>query len=373
MRFTLSSTPLSNKLLALSKVLNSRNTLPILSDFLFTISSNKLTLTASDGENTMETSIELNENDGDGLFAINGHDLLEAVKGISEQPITFDIKGDERIARISYLNGLFSLPIDNAEDYPHTLEINEGATEISIPSATLADCINRAIFATAQDEIRPVMNGIYFDLTPEHLAIVASDGHKLVRSKVFSVKADTPASFILPKKPAGLLKNALGKEDDVTIRFNSSNAEIVFAENKLSCRLIDGRYPNYNSVIPQNNPNVITIERTALLSALRRVMPFANDASNLIRFRLEYNALQLDAEDYDFAKNATERMQCDYNGTPMSIGFKGNAFVEVLSNVECQDVFIQLADPSRAGVVVPAEQPEGQDILMLLMPMLINE
>lgn len=373
MRFTLSSTSLCNRLLALSKVLNSRNTLPILSDFLFTIRGNQLTLTASDGENTMETTIGLNESDEDGFFAINGHDLLEAVKGISEQPITIDVKSEDRVARISYLNGLFSLPTDSAEDYPHTLTIGEGATEITIPSAILADCINRAIFATAQDEIRPVMNGIYFDLTPEHLAVVASDGHKLVRNKIFSVRADQPAAFILPKKPAGLLKLSLGKEDNVTIRFNDSNAEILFAENRLCCRLIEGRYPNYNSVIPQNNPNVITIERAALLSALRRVMPFANDASNLIRFHIENNTLQLDAEDYDFAKNATERMQCEYNGTAMGIGFKGNAFVEVLSNVECQDVFIQLADPSRAGVVLPTEQPEGQDVLMLLMPMLIND
>lgn len=373
MRFTLSSTSLCNRLLALSKVLNSRNTLPILSDFLFSIRDNQLTLTASDGENTMETTIRLNENDEDGFFAVNGHDLLEAVKGISEQPITIDVKNEERLVRISYLNGLFSLPIDSAEDYPQTLSINEGATEITIPSAVLADCINRAIFATAQDEIRPMMNGIYFDLTPEYLAVVASDGHKLVRSKVFSVKSDNPASFNLPKKPAGLLKGSLDKENNVTIRFNANNAEILFAENRLCCRLIEGRYPNYNSVIPQNNPNVITIERQTLLSALRRVMPFANDASNLIRFHIENGTLQLDAEDYDFSKNATERMHCEYNGTAMSIGFKGSAFVEVLSNVECQDVYIQLADPSRAGVVLPADQPEGQDVLMLLMPMLINE
>ena len=374
MRFTLSSTALSSKLIALSRVINSKNSMPILADFIFEIDGNTLRLTASDSENTMKTSVELNESDENGTFAIGNHDLLEAVKGFSEQPITFEINRNENMARIIYQNGQFSLPTENADEFPQTQPIGDNATTITIASDLLAENINRSVFATAQEELRPVMNGIYFDLTPDCLAIVASDGHKLVRNKVFTVKSDTPASFILPKKPATLLKNMLSKDGgDVTIRFDERNAEISYGDGTITCRLIEGRYPNYNSVIPQNNPYQLTADRNALLSALRRVQPFANDASNLIRFHIENGVLQLDAEDYDFSKTATERMSCDYSGQPMSIGVKGSSFIEILSNFDCQDVIIQLADPSRAGVIVPSEQPADEEVLMLLMPMLINE
>ena len=374
MRFTVSSTALSSRLAALSRVINSKNSLPILGDFLFEISGNNLCLTASDSENVMKTSMEITEPDGDGRFCVGNHDLLEAVKGFSEQPITFDVNYTENIAKISYQNGMFSLPIENADEYPQAQSINEGANVINISSELLYANINRSIFATAQDELRPVMNGIYFDLTPESLAVVASDGHKLVRNKIFSIKSDQPAAFILPKKPAALLKNILQKDGgDVIIKFDDRNAEINYGEGVIQCRLIEGRYPNYNSVIPQSNPNQLTIDRLGLLSALRRVQPFANDSSNLIRFHVEGGTLQLDAEDYDFSKTATERIACDYNGHAMSIGFKGSSFIEILSNFECQEVIIQLADPSRAGLVLPSEQPENQDVLMLMMPMLINE
>ena len=374
MRFTLSSTALSNKLSALSKVINSKNALPILGDFVFEISDNTLYLTASDSENVMKTQIALTESDGQCRFAIGNHDLLEAVKGFSEQPITFDVNQEQSLVKISYQNGLFNLPIDNADEFPMTQPVGDNATTITIPNLTLAENISRTIFATAQDELRPVMNGIYFDLTPECLAVVASDGHKLVRNKVFTVSSEQPASFILPKKPATLLKGVLGKQGgDVVIRFDDRNAEINYEEGVIICRLIEGRYPNYNSVIPQGNPNQLTVDRLGLLAALRRVQPFSNDSSNLIRFHVESGTLQLDAEDYDFSKTATERMSCDYNGMPMSIGFKGSSFIEVLSNFECDQVVIQLADPSRAGLVLPAEQPEHQDVLMLMMPMLIND
>ena len=340
MRFTLSSSALSNKLSALSKVINSKNALPILGDFVFDIDGQTLTLTASDGENTMRTSLALTDSDGNGRFAIGNHDLLEAVKGISEQPITFDANQEQNLVKISYQNGLFSLPIENADEFPMAQPISDNAYIITIPNVTLAENVNRSIFATAQDELRPVMNGIYFDLTADCLAVVASDGHKLVRNKVFTIKSDQPAAFILPKKP---------------------------------CRLIEGRYPNYNSVIPQNNPNELRVDRLGLLAALRRVQPFANESSNLIRFHVEGNILQLDAEDYDFSKTATERMSCEYNGKAMSIGFKGSSFIEILSNFDCPEIIIQLADPSRAGLVLPSEQPENQDVLMLMMPMLIND
>ena len=374
MRFTLSSTALSSKLGALSRVINSKNSLPILSDFVFEIENNILHLTASDSENMMKTTMELIDSDGNGTFAVGNHDLLEAVKGFSEQPITFDVNLQENIAKISYQNGMFSLPVESADEFPKAQEIGHGAHTITISNGLLADNINRSLFATAQDELRPVMNGIYFDLKSDCLSIVASDGHKLVRNNVLTIKSDTPASFILPKKPATLLKNLLGKDGgDVTIRFDERNAEINYGDGIITCRLIEGRYPNYNSVIPQSNPNQITVDRASLLSALRRVQPFANGSSNLIRFHIENGMLQLDAEDFDFSKTATEKMSCEYNGQPMSIGFKGASFIEILNNFDFPEIIIQLADPSRAGLVLPSEQPENQDVLMLMMPMLINE
>lgn len=374
MRFTVSSTALGSRLTALSRVINSKNSLPILGDFLFEVIEGRLNLTASDSEVMMKTSLELTENDGDGRFCVGNHDLLEAVKAISEQPITFEVDQSSNIAKIHYQNGQFSLPVENADEFPQPQQVSESATTVNIATSLLAENINRSIFATAQDELRPVMNGIYFDLTPDCLAMVTSDGHKLVRNKILTIKSEQPASFILPKKPATLLKGVLGKQGgDVVIRFDERNAEINFEDGVIICRLIEGRYPNYNSVIPQSNPNQMTVDRLGLLAALRRVQPFSNDSSNLIRFHVENGTLQLDAEDYDFSKTATERMSCDYNGMPMSIGFKGSSFIEILSNFDCDQVVIQLADPSRAGLVLPSEQPENQDVLMLMMPMLIND
>ena len=374
MRFTVSSTALAGRLASLGRVINSKNSLPILGDFLFEVVDGRLHLTASDSEVTMKTVLELNDTDDNGRFCVGNHDLLEAVKGISEQPIAFDVDFQQNIAKISYQNGMFSLPVQNADEYPQSQQIGDEATVVNIPTGVLADNINRSLFATAQDELRPVMNGIYFDLTPDCLAIVASDGHKLVRNRILNIRSEQPSSFILPKKPASLLKGVLGKQGgDVVIRYDDRNAEIIFEDGVIICRLIEGRYPNYNSVIPQSNPNTLTVDRAGLLAALRRVQPFSNDSSNLIRFHVENGTLQLDAEDYDFSKTATEKMSCDYNGMPMSIGFKGSSFIDILSNFDCPEVLIQLADPSRAGLVLPAEQPADQDVLMLMMPMLIND
>ena len=374
MRFTLSSTALSSKLFALAKVINSKNSLSILADFIFRTEGNVLYLTASDGENTLSTSLELAECDADESFAIENHNLLEAVKSFSEQPLTFDVNKNDLNVKIIYQNGQFSLPIENADEFQQTQSVSDSAVSIDISSALLAENISRSVFATAQDELRPVMNGIYFDITPECLTIVATDGHKLVRNKLFDISNPTTSSFILAKKPANILKNMLAKDGSmVNIKFDDRNAEISFSGNKLVCRLIEGRYPNYSSVIPQNNPNSLQIDRESLLSALKRVQPFASDSSNLIRFHIEGRVLQLDAEDFDFSKTATEKMSCEYEGQTMSIGFKGSAFIEILNNFDSQEVVILLSDPSRAGIVVPAQQPENQDVLMLMMPMLINE
>lgn len=374
MRFTLSSSALNSRLQTLSKVINSKNSLPILDCFLFEVSNGQLTVTASDSENVMKTAIQLTESDGEGCFAVPNRTILDSVKELSEQPLTFDVDTQSFAVKVLYNSGEYNFTAQNAEEYPRTQGIPDGATVITVDAAVLNDNINRTIFATAQDELRPVMNGIYFDLQTDNLAIVASDGHKLVRNKNFTIKSDTPAAFILPKKPATLLRNVLAKDGgDVVIKFDDRNAEIRYADGVLSCRLIEGRYPNYNSVIPQDNPNHMTIDRKALISALRRVLPFASESSQLVRFHLESGKLELSSEDIDFATSAKESIVCDYDGQNMNIGFKGSSLTEILNNLDSEEVVVQLADPSRAGVIVPVTQPENADVLMLIMPMLLND
>lgn len=374
MRFNISSNTLSNRLLTLSRVINSKNSLPILDDFLFEVTNGQLVITASDSENVMTSLLPLDESEGEGSFAVSNHTIIDAVKELPEQPLNIDVNFDEMKMYITYQNGSYNFPVQNADEYPKAQPVSDSATTITINASILVDNINRSLFATAQDELRPVMNGIYFDLTADSLAIVSSDGHKLVRNKNFSVKSDAPASFILPKKPAQLLKAVLSKDGgDVVLKFDDRSAEISFTDGKLVCRLIEGRYPNYNSVIPQNNPNLVTIDRKSLLGALRRVLPFASDSSQLIRFHLENGHMELNAEDIDFATSAKESITCEYGGQSMSIGFKGSSMVEILNNLEGDEIQIQLADPSRAGVIIPIEQPENEDVLMLIMPMLLND
>ena len=374
MRFNLSSTALGSRLLTLSRVINSKNSLPILDCFLFSVHDGQLTVTASDSENVMRGTLNLENCEGEGDFAVNNHTILDAVKELPEQPLSLDVDMGEMKIYITYQNGSYNFPILNADEYPKAQTVSENATTITIDAGILSDNVNRSLFATAQDELRPVMNGIYFDLQADSLAIVASDGHKLVRNKNFMIKSDIPASFILPKKPATLLKNVLSKDGgDVVIRFDDRSADISFAEGNLSCRLIEGKYPNYNSVIPQDNPNQVTIDRKSLIGALRRVLPFASDSSLLIRFHVAAGLLELRAEDIDFATSAKESVTCEYGGNPMDIGFKGSSMLEILNNLESEDVTIQLADPSRAGIIIPGAQPENEDILMLIMPMLLND
>ena len=236
----------------------------------------------------------------------------------------------------------------------------------------LLNGISRAIFATANDDLRPQMNGVYFDITPDYTTLVASDGHKLVRNRILSVKADT-SSFNLPKKPALMLKGILGKEEeDVTISFSDRNAQIDLSDYSITCRLIEGRYPNYNSVIPTDNPLRVRIDRLALIAALRRVSVFASASNALIKLHVENNTLTTSAQDIDFSTSAEEHILCEYDGSAMSIGFSGPFLIDVLNSISCQDVVLELADPSRAGVIVPAEQEENEDVIMLLMPMMLQ-
>ena len=374
MRFTLSSTALSSRLNMLSKVIASKNSMPILDCFLFQVANNEMTITASDNDNVITTSLPLTDLEGEGEFCVPNRVILDALKELPEQPLNFDVDTDTYAVKIVYQNGLYNFTAQGAEEYPRVKTMDDNVTTITIPANVLIDNITRTLFATANDELRPVMNGVYFDLTPESLAIVASDGHKLVRNKNYNIKSETPAAFNLPKKPANLLKAVLTKDgDDVIIKFDAKSAEIDFSDGVITCRLVEGRYPNYNSVIPVSNPCQITVDRKALLSALRRVLPFASESSQLIRFHIDSYHFEVSSEDIDFATSAKEVINCEYSGQPISIGFKGSSIMEILNNLGSDQVIFQLADPSRAGIIVPAEQPENEDVLMLLMPMLLND
>ena len=373
MKFTATSSALGAKLTALGKVINSKNSLPILGDIVFEVSNSELHLMASDSEIWMQTGMELVEADGEGTFAVGAHDIIEAVKGLADQPLTFDVDEEKNVVKLSYLNGQFSLPTEKAIDFPKPVAIS-GDVQKSIDKGIFNECISRAFFGCAQDELRPVMNGEYLDFKPEYMAIVASDGHKLVRNMLTQVKSETIGAFIMPKKVVALLRGSFNKEaGEVQMHFDERNCRMTYDTTVITFRLIDGRYPNYNSVIPQSNPNQARVERMALLSALKRVINFSNSSSYLVRFHFEGGKIQLDAEDYDFSKTATETVKCEYEGTPLSIGFKGSTFVEILSNYTGADVVIQLSDPSRAALVVPAEQKEDIEVVMLIMPMLLND
>ena len=375
MRFTVSSSALSSKLNMLAKVIGSKNSLPILDCFLFQVANGEMSITASDSDNVIKSTLALTDHDGEGEFCVPNRVILDALKELPEQPLHFDVDaaGEAIAIKIIYQNGLYNFTGQSAEEYPRTQSMTDACTTVSLPTEMLINNISRSLFATANDELRPVMNGIYFDLTADALAIVASDGHKLVRSKNFTIKSESPSAFNLPKKPASLLKNILSKDgDDAIIKFDDRSAEIQFTDGVMRCRLIDGRYPNYNSVIP-NNPNEVTVDRRGLQSALRRVLPFASESSQLIRFHIESGRFEVSSEDIDFSTSAKEQLSCEYNGSPISIGFKGSSLMEILGNINSDNIIIQLADPSRAGIIVPAEQPENEDILMLIMPMLLND
>ncbi|MEG2150078.1 MAG: DNA polymerase III subunit beta [Bacteroidaceae bacterium] len=374
MKFIVSSTALFSHLQAISRVINSKNSLPILDCFLFQIEDGTLSLTASDNETTMVTSLEVQESDGDCRFAILSKTILDALKEIPEQPLSFDINKETLEILVQYQNGKYSVVGQNADEFPEAATLGESAVKVEMAADVLMNGINRALFATADDELRPVMNGIYFDITTEDITMVASDGHKLVRNKTLAAKGNERAAFILPKKPATLLKSLLPKEQGtVTMEFDDRNAVFTLENYRMVCRLIEGRYPNYNSVIPQNNPHKATIDRLLLISALRRVSVFSSQASSLIKIRMQENQMTISAQDIDFSTSAEESLTCQYQGNPMSIGFKATFLIEILNNFSATEITIELADPSRAGIIVPVEQEEKENLLMLLMPMMLND
>ena len=374
MRFDVSSTALLSRLQSIGKVIASKNTLPILDNFLFQLEGDKLTVTASDAETRLVTSVEVMNTQGSGLFCVSAKMLLEPLKELPEQPLTFDVNDANLEVFIHFQNGKYNFIGQKGDTYPQQKPLGEQAVEVVMDGQLLLNGISRSLFDTADDELRPVMNGIYFDFHTDDLTFVASDGHKLVRLRNLSVQSEERASFILPKKPATLLKNLLAKEEGVVrLQFDDNNAYVHCANFEMVCRLIEGRYPNYNSVIPKENPFQVTIDRLSLLNALKRVSVFSNQSSSLIKLHLKDNLLTVSAQDIDFSTSAEERIPCAYEGDELSIGFKATYLIDILGNISSADVILQLADPSRAGLIFPSENEENEDFLMLLMPMMLND
>lgn len=375
MKFVVSSTELLSHLTAISKVISSKSTMPILDNFLFQLSENELTITASDLESTLITSLELDNIEGDGAIAVPAKLLTDTLKEFPEQPLTFQIDADSFGIEIFSDNGKFSIVGQNGEDFPELPELTEDSTSsVNVSHIALQKGIDKTLFATADDELRPVMNGIFIELSPDYMSFVASDAHKLVRYRRLDAKADFDSSFILPKKPAGLLKNLLPKEEfDIKIEFDNKNAFFTLSNYKLICRLVEGNYPTYNSVIPSDNPNKMVIDRLNFFNTVKRVSVFSNQASNLVKLGLNDNQLIVSAQDIDFSISAVERLNCEYEGDEMEIGFKSTFLQEILTNLATSDVKVELSDPTRAGLLLPVEnEDEDEDVLMLLMPMMIN-
>jgi len=374
MKFVVSSSNLLNHSQAISRVINSKKTLSILDCFLLELKGNALSLTAADNESRLQTTIDVSNEGSDGSVAINAKNLLDPLRELPDQPLIFEINDDTLEVNIFYHNGKYNFIGLKSEEYPEPKQLSDNVMTFRINAQDLFNGINRTIFATADDELRPVMNGIFFDLTPEGLTFVGSDGHKLVRFINKAVKSEGRSSFILSKKPANLLRALLPRETgEIEIRFDEDQAYVVMQDYTMLCRFTEGRYPNYNSVIPKNNPNSVTIDRLSLLNALKRVAVFTNPAIGLIKMQFSEDSIVVSAQDIDFLTSAEETIPCTYHGNVLNIGFKALFLIDILNNIPSADVRIELSDPSRAGVVFPAENEENEDMLALLMPMMLND
>jgi DNA polymerase-3 subunit beta len=375
MKFVVSSMELLGHLQAISRVISSKNTLPILDNFLFSMEGGELEITASDLESTLITKIQLENTDGSGIIAIPARILNDTLKEFPDIPLTFEINTENLTIVIQSENGKFSIMGQNGAEFPQMPVIKDDQKQkVELEQEVLLSGINKSLFATADDELRPVMNGIFLELSSDDITFVASDAHKLVRYKRTDASAGTASSFILPKKPASLLKNILPREENnVLLEFDDRNASFTLTSYKLVCRLVEGNYPSYNSVIPTDNPYKMSIDRLAFYNTLKRVSVFSNQASNLVKLSLTGNLLNISAQDIDFSISANERLSCQYEGEDMEIGFKSTFLIEILANLSSTDVVLEMSDPTRAGILLPSEtENENEDILMLLMPMMIN-
>lgn len=369
----ISSSELLRGVMAVSKAIPAKSALPILENFLFVLKDNRLEITASDTELTLKTEIEVESAGEEGRIAVPAKHLLDLLKELPDQPLTIRTLSDTSF-ECSWTNGTSTLPYFPAEDYPEISTTDESAISIDFPAQSLLDGISNTIYATADDEFRPAMNGIFFDIDTESTTLVASDSHKLVAYTVTDVKAPEKSSFILHKKPAAILRSILNRNaETVRVTFDFKNVVFQFDSTMVVCRLVVGKYPKYRDVIPQNNTNVLRIDRATLLNTVRRVSVCANKASNHIKFDLRNGSLEISAQDLGFSIAAYEKIACQYEGEDLTIGFKSTFLIEILTNIVCNEIVIRFADGKRAALIVPAEEEsESEKVCGILMPIMIS-
>jgi DNA polymerase-3 subunit beta len=371
MKFIVSSIHLLKQLQVLGGLINNSNTLPILDNFLFELNNTELTISASDLETTMSSTIDV-ESDSEGNVAIPAKLLLDILKTFPEQPLTFMVEENNTV-EISSNHGKYALAYADGAEFPKAVAL-ENPSSTTIAGDVLASAISKTIFAAGNDDLRPVMSGVFFQFSTESLTFVATDAHKLVKYTRNDVSASETAEFIMPKKPLNLLKGILaGIDGDVTVEYNDSNAKFTFDNSVLICRLIDGKYPNYEAVIPKENPNKLVIERSQFLNSVRRVSIFSNKTTHQIRLKIAGAELNVSAEDIDYSNKAEERLTCDYQGDDMQIGFNSRFLLEMLGNLDAGDVQLEMSLPNRAGILTPVDGlDEGEQITMLVMPVMLN-
>ena len=371
MNFVVSSATLSKSLQGISGVLSTNNTLPILDNFLFKIEDGVLFVSASDAETMIRTRVDITSAENNLKICIPAKLLMDILKNLPEQPCTFKIDSSNFEIEIVYDNGKSKMVGFDGDDFPKTPEVENPST-IKMTGDIITSAINKTLFATGVDDLRPVMSGVFCEFSPENITFVATDAHKLVRYTRTDSQATSSSSFILPKKPLNLLKSTVSSEEEVQLEYNDSNAVFTFGEIVLVCRLIDGKYPNYEAVIPKENPNVLTIDRLQFLSSVKRVSIFANKTTHQIKLKLAGSELTLSAEDIDFANEAKERITCNYSGDDLEIGFNSRFLMEMLNNLDSTEVRLEMSESSRAGLLMPAESRENENILMLVMPVMLN-
>ena len=373
MKFIVSSSLLYKEIQTLGGIINSTNTLPILDNFLFEINNNKLTLSSSDLESTMTSEIEIESTTTDKV-AISAKLLTDILKTFSEQPLTFS-KTDNNTIEISASNGKYSLAYLNGDEFPKQIELLD-AYETKVKASDLGNAINSTIFASGTDDLRPVMNGVFFQFNSDSLKFVATDAHKLVKFETTEYTANEVSEFIMPKKPLQILKGILqGENSELVIQHNESNAKFIFDKSSITCRLIDGKFPNYEAVIPKDNPNVLTIDRQLFLNSVRRVSIFSNKTTNQIRIKIAGTLLNISAEDFDFSNKADENLECQFSGDDIQIGFNSKFLIEMLNNLESDMITLSMSHPNRAGIIRPLnEDGESKEtITMLVMPVMLND
>lgn len=371
MRFIVSTSTLLKQLLAVNGASSSSTVLPILENFLFEIKNGVLTVSATDLQTSMTTSLTV-ESKEDGKVAIPSKILLETLKTLPDQPISFSVDDKTFAIEISAGDGKYKLSGENGEDFPK-IPVVENASSVAMPASVLSEAINKTLFAVSSDELRPAMTGVYCQLSPEHTTFVATDAHKLVRYRRLDTKSEAATTFILPKKALTLLKASLPSDDvSVAVEYNSTSAFFRFGNINLVCRLIDERYPDYEAVIPTNNPNKLIIDRTLFLNCLRRVVIFANKTTHQVRLKISGSELNISSEDIDFANEAHERLSCQYEGEDMEIGFNAKFLIEMLNNLSGEEVLLEMSTPNRAGLLMPQTHDEQEEVLMLVMPVMLN-